>query len=241
MTSVPPVEFKAYTSPPSNAPESLKKEWEALIKSHPNLEVGQIGTNDKDGLWSVAQSLVPKGQASNDEAVGKVWAQIVADNTASGAPNPNAPASANIPGGNLNVVDAGTWVFVTGQAPARPTTLSIPKGTPNGPLKKGQQIEAGHGVVDGRYYLTLNSNGDLALYSVNSQNPNGYNTTPVWSYSSKSLVPLGETASSVTWDGFAFNFTAKNSSVSNGVPLTSMPNSGKYFKENNKSGSLTFV
>jgi hypothetical protein len=239
MTSVPPVEFKAYTSPPSNAPESVKKEWETLLKSHPNLEIGQIGTNDKDGLWSVAQSLVPKGQASNNEAVGKVWAQIVADNSASGAPNPNSLASANIPSGNMNVVDAGTWVFVTGQAPAQPTTLSIPKNTPYGPLTKGQQIKAGHGVVDGKYYLTLNSNGDLTLYSVNSQNPNAYNTAPLWSFSSKPLVPSGETASSVTWDGFAFNFTAKDPSVSNGEPLTIMPNNGIYFKEN-KSGSLTF-
>jgi hypothetical protein len=167
--------------------------------------------------------------------VGKVWAQIVADNTASGTANPNAPASANIPSGNLNVVDAGTWVFVTG-----PATRSIPPNTPEGQtLAKNTTIEAGQGVVVGKYYLTLNSNGDLALYSVNSQNPKEYNTTPVWSYSSQSLVPPGETASSVTWDGFAFDFTTKGSSVSNGVPLTSMPNSDTYITEN-KNSSLTF-
>jgi hypothetical protein len=165
--------------------------------------------------------------------VAKVWVQILADNDTSGTPNPNAPASANIPSGNLNVVDVGNWVFVTG------TTHPIPTKTPEGPLTKGQTIEAGHGVVDGKYYLTLNSNGDLALYSVDPQDPTEYYTTPVWSYSSQSLVPPGATASSVTWDGFAFNFSVKGSSVSNGVPLTSMPSYHTYFAENNKSG-LTF-
>src|SRR5215467_10334538 len=114
MTKVnsPTDQLKPYniSNPPPNLPASVKKEWETLVKEHPGTEIQQIGTNDKNGLWSVAQSLVPKGEASNNEVVGKVWAQIVADNQ-----NPSGAPSANIPSGNLNLVDPGNWVFVPPQ------------------------------------------------------------------------------------------------------------------------------